>query len=86
MIEDPNWRARAVLDRSKKLFAWDEVRASIELYNSFDGVGMSDSKLFEEIREHELLLQAVIGNVEFIKSKKASGWRAPVARQAVGVY
>ena len=47
------------------MFAWDEVCASIELYNSFGGVGMSDATLFEEIRQHEMLLQAAIGNAEF---------------------
>lgn len=67
-ISDPDWKARAILDRSKKLLDWDELFSAINMYNQLNGIAMSDAKLFEAIRNHELFMQTLNGNIEFLKS------------------
>lgn len=72
-INDQDWKARAILDRSKKLFAWDELPSAIRTYNLLGGIAMADKALYDEIQRHELLMLAANGNVEFLKSKLQSG-------------
>jgi tetratricopeptide (TPR) repeat protein len=72
-INDQDWKARAILDRSKKLFALDEMASAIRTYNLLGGIAMADKVLFDEIQRHELLMLAANGNVEFLKSKLQSG-------------
>jgi len=68
-ISDPDWKARAILDRSKKLFVWDDLLAAIRMYNQLNGIAMSDKKLFEDIQRHELLMLASHGNISFLRDK-----------------
>jgi hypothetical protein len=68
-IVDPNWKARAILDRSKKLYDWNEFKESIEIYNRLTGITISDKNLFNDIQMHELMLAAAIGNTDLIRDK-----------------
>jgi hypothetical protein len=68
-ITDPNWKSRAILDRSKKLYEWDEYAEAIKVYNQLNGLAITDKRLFNDIQIHELMLAFAVGNPTIIKSK-----------------
>ncbi len=72
-ITDVDWLARSILDRSRKLFEWDELRDAIKVYNLLNDIALINRKLINEIQHHEMLLQAAMSNVGFLESKIKEG-------------
>jgi hypothetical protein len=68
-ISVPDWQARAILDRSRKLFMWDELPSAIRTFNLLSGIAMEDQGLFQQIQQHEMLMLAANGNVDVLRSK-----------------
>jgi hypothetical protein len=85
-IADPDWHARAILDRSKKLFELDEMGSAIRTYNLLGGIAMSDKKLFETVQQHQLLMAASIRNMDFVQTKIKNGITWPKYRTSEKVY
>lgn len=68
-IADPNWKSRAILDRSRKLYDWQEYADAVEAFNLLNGIAITDKRLFNDIQIHELMLAAAFGNTSVIKNK-----------------
>jgi dihydrofolate reductase len=85
-MQDADWQARAILDRSINMYAWDEIYASVKLFNLFNGIAMSNADLIAQISRHEMLLQAALGNINFLQSRKQSGWTIAGEHEADRVY
>jgi hypothetical protein len=85
-IEGKDWKARAILDRSKKLFELDERQAAIQVFNLLTGLEVADMKLFDDIQRHELLLLASTGNTELMISKMKEGITWPRYKSGEKLY
>lgn len=57
-IRDPNYRARAWLDFSKKLYAQDALVPAIRAFQNIRGLTLTDENLYKEIQHVELTLLA----------------------------
>lgn len=62
-FENQNYKAQALLDMSKKLFATGDVHAAIRFYNQIGGLSLSDKNLYDDIRHFELQMLASRGEV-----------------------
>jgi hypothetical protein len=85
-ISNADWKAKAILDRSKKLFEWDEHADAIKMYNQLNGIAISDRELFDEIRRHEMMMLAAIGNIDFLVAKVKGSMTWPRYRQSEKIY
>ena len=68
-ITDPNWKSRAILDRSKKLYEWGELDEAIRIYHHLNGIAITDKRLFTDIQIHELMLAWEAGNIQVVQDK-----------------
>ena len=85
-ISVPDWQARAILDRSRKLFMWDELPSAIRIFNLLAGVSMEDQNLFQQIQRHELLMLAANGNVDVLQSKLSTINLGPQQQSEIVFY
>lgn len=85
-IADKDWKARAILDRSKKLFEMDERQVAIQVFSMLTGLEVTDMKLFDDIQRHELLLIASTGNTELLTSKMNEGITWPKYKMGEKLY
>lgn len=68
-ISDEDWRAKAILDRSKRWLTLDEVNLSADYMNLLRGMKLRDQSLAENILAHNLLLHAKLSNWKMIESQ-----------------
>jgi predicted RNase H-like nuclease len=57
-FENANYKAKALLDMTQRLFEWNKLRPAIRYFNQIGGLELTDRNLYEEIRHTELLLLA----------------------------
>jgi hypothetical protein len=57
-FSDPNYKALALLDMSKKQFSSGRVKTAIRFYNETSGLQLTDKKLYDDIRHFELRMLA----------------------------
>lgn len=62
-FENQNYKAQALVDMSKKLFAAGDVRTAIRFYNQIGGLSLSDKDLYDDVRHFELKMLASRGEV-----------------------
>lgn len=57
-IKNSDLRAKAIIDRTKKLLRLDDVKSATRVFQRINGIEMSDKKLFEDFKHTELSLLA----------------------------
>ena len=57
-IENSDLKAKAIIDRTKKLIKYDEWKEASHVFQKISGLKMSDKKLFEDFKHTELRLLA----------------------------
>ncbi|MFZ1806107.1 MAG: hypothetical protein WAU36_02740 [Cyclobacteriaceae bacterium] len=72
-IEDEELKARAILDRSQKLFEADETDVSIRVYEKVAGLKLVDRKLYNQITLFELELLASKKETQILTQKLNTG-------------
>lgn len=72
-IEEPNVRARAVLDISKHLFERDQILPAIQWFDQLSGESLSDEVVFQQIQWYELQLLAAQDNIRGLARKINDG-------------
>lgn len=72
-IEDEELKARALLDRSQKLFEADETDAAIRVFEKVSGLKLLDRQLFNQISLFELELLANKKEAQILTQKLKSG-------------
>jgi tetratricopeptide (TPR) repeat protein len=79
-IDDPNYKAKALVDRATKFYETDKISSAIKVLNQINGLELTDEKLFDDVKHLELLLLAArrdlvtlserIKNVKFGEGKQ----------------
>ncbi len=69
IIENEELKARAILDRSQKLFEQDEIETAFNTFNKISGLKIADKKFFLQIQLFELELLAAKGNLLALSQK-----------------
>ncbi|MEQ9414201.1 MAG: hypothetical protein RIF39_10240, partial [Cyclobacteriaceae bacterium] len=72
-IQDDELKARAILDRSQKLFEKDEVNAAISVFEKVSGLQLIDRNLYNQITLFELELLANKKEVQILAQKINAG-------------
>jgi hypothetical protein len=57
-FDDPNYKAKALLDMAKKQFRNDRIATAIRYFNQTSGLALKDKNLYDEILHFELLMLA----------------------------
>lgn len=71
-IENEELRARAILDRSQRLFEIDETDKAIEVFEKVSGLQLADRNLYNQIRLFELELLASKKEIQILTQKLSS--------------
>jgi len=61
-INDNDLKAKAIVDRTKKLLRHDDLKSATRVFQKINGIKMSDKKLFEDFKHTELSLLAAKGD------------------------
>jgi hypothetical protein len=72
-ITDNNVKAKAILDRSKKLWHADEPQAAANMLALLEGVSVSDKLLYLEIAKFNLMLLASLPDLSGLKQQMEKG-------------
>jgi hypothetical protein len=72
-IEEPNYKAQAILDMANKLWKRDLQDAAIEIYSLVGDINFTDATLFEKIQFFELRMLAAINNIRGLAQKINQG-------------
>ncbi len=77
-IQNSDYKARAILDFSKKLYAQDEVASAIKIFTKLKGIRFSDPRTNEDIHYFELLLLTQLGDFNTLSQQISTtdfkGW------------
>ncbi len=57
-FDNPNYKAQALLDMTKKQFKAENIVTAIQYLNQISGLELTDKKLFDDVRYMELLILA----------------------------
>ncbi|CAN5296166.1 hypothetical protein BH09BAC3_BH09BAC3_18330 [soil metagenome] len=72
-ITDEDLKAKAILDRSKKLFDLDEISQAARVYNKLQGLHLTDMQLFSKIKFFELRLFAAQNFLPLVEEQIKKG-------------
>lgn len=70
-ISNSDFKAKAILDRSKKLFELDEAQLAADLMSTLEGLALKDKLLYNEILVFNLELLAAAGDVKTLGEQLA---------------
>jgi hypothetical protein len=85
-INNEDFRAKAILDRSRKWFAQDETGRAARVFSKLQGLHLTDNRLFAEIKYFELHLFAARRQWPFLQEQVDKGILFGPYREADRVY
>lgn len=72
-IKNEDLRAKAYLNRAREYFALDEIRSAAKEFRRLQGLHLTDTELFAEIKYFELRLLAAEGRTEELQKSISKG-------------
>jgi hypothetical protein len=80
-MENDNYKAQALLDRSEKYFEADQLTSAGRYFGRIEGLTISDQRLYDEIRHVELRMLAYRGEVATLKKRLSGDIRFPASQR-----
>jgi hypothetical protein len=72
-FDNPNYKAQALLDMSTKQFFIGNIITATRFFNQISGLEISDKKLHEDVRHHELKMAALQRDISKLSSLMKKG-------------
>lgn len=85
-IADEGYRARAILDRSQRLFHLDETDAAIRTLEKIRNLKLSDQKVHDDLIHFQLMILAKKGDFALLAKQIAGGVKLDGVRKTEQIY
>lgn len=85
-IKNEDFKATAILDRSKKWFAQDEILSALHTHQRLQGLHLTDTQLFANIKYFELRLFAARGQWSMLQEQIQKGILFGPYRETERIY
>ncbi len=72
-FENPNYKAQAILDMSRRYYDADQLVPAIRYFNRIAGLALSDKRLYNDVRHFELQMLASRGEARILASQINNG-------------
>lgn len=79
-IEDPNYKAKGILDMCQKLWNRDLQQSTLNTYDKIAGLELTDKNLFDDIQFFELNMLAYNGQIRDLAKKINQGVEFDISR------
>jgi hypothetical protein len=85
-IVNEDYKARAILDQSKKLYLLDETNAAVLVFQKLKNLKLSDKRVYNELTHLELLMLARQGNFTLLSQQMKNGITFDSDHKAEKIY
>lgn len=72
-FSDDNYKAQALLDMTKRLYGWGDIKKAIVYYNKIRGLKLTSKTLYEDVQHTELLMLAERGELRLLAKQINNG-------------
>ncbi len=85
-IVDEEYRARTILDRSKRLFHLDETDAAIRTLEKIRNLKLSDQKVYDDLIHFQLMILAKKGDLALLTKQLSNGVKFDASHKIEQIY
>jgi hypothetical protein len=85
-IQNEDYKARAILDQTSKLYDLDETEAAIKVFQRLKNLKISDKRIYDNLIRQQLLILASKGNLASLSEQLKKDESLKVSRKEDKIY